>query len=153
MGCDIDLDETTEHIVLLQSDHNRADRLGRAGDNAGPRTVARRHRYPILQPGKAAAELGHRQIDQRHRTLPADPPHQRAARADHLHGLIEIEHAGDPGGGYFTHAVSDDRIGLDPHRTQQLGVRDRQRDEHRLDHVDTVSRNLAPELRSRQLLA
>ena len=62
--------------------------------------------------------------------------------ADHLHGLIEIERAGDTGGGNFTHAVSDDRIGFDPHRTQQFRIRDRQRDEYRLDHVDTGQQEL-----------
>ena len=116
--CDIDLDQATEHIVFLQSGQDRADRVGRTGDHAGSRTVACRHRHAILQPGEPAAELSHREIDERHCALATDPPHQSAACANHLHGLIEIERAGDTGGGHLTHAVPDDRIGFDPDRPQ-----------------------------------
>ncbi len=135
---DVDLHRPAEHVGGLQSREHRLQRDGITGEHRGPRAVADRDRERRFESGDRRRRLGQRQVDERHRTLPADAPQERAAPADDRRCVSEAQRAGYMRGRHFPHAVPDHGVGRDAPRCPQRGQRHLDGEQQWLHHVDVV---------------
>ena len=80
------------------------------------------------------------QQDRRHAAGTAQAAQRLTAPRHHLGGLGQGKHPGDIGRGDLALGVADHRVGNNAVAAQHLGQRNHHREQHRLDHIDSIQR-------------
>ena len=139
MGGHVDLDAAGQQALGIHLGDQFVDQIRGPGNH---RLVRRRvHRDGDVgvvgdQPfGRAGV-----QFHQGHRALPGQPRHQPGAGGDHVQAFGGRQRAGDHGRGHLAHRVADDRVGVHAVGAPQLGQRQLDAHQHRLDPGDPGER-------------
>ena len=132
VGRDLHVDPTSETVLRAHRGNHRVDRGHRAGDHRLARRNVARHTDFGVAGDQCLGRLGV-ELQQRDRPLAGELGHQLRTDGDHPQPVDDAERTGDHRRGDLSHRMADHRIRVHSVGAPQLGQRQLQSHQHRLN--------------------